>query len=60
MPATLPEQEEETPAALGGHIPGPFAAWRHHDYRLLVTGEPLTPEYARTLVVSVLGPEESP
>lgn len=29
-------------------------------YRLLVTGEPLTPDYARTLVASVLGPEESP
>ena len=28
-------------------------------YRLLVTGEPLSPAYAKTLVRSVLGPEES-
>jgi MFS family permease len=39
MPATLPEQEEAPPAALGGHIPEPFAAWRHRDYRFLITGQ---------------------
>ncbi|MET7282542.1 TetR/AcrR family transcriptional regulator [Kribbella sp. NPDC005582] len=41
------------PAVLVDQLVGPLY------YRLLVTGEPLTPDYARTLVVSVLGPEES-
>ncbi|MFK4089681.1 TetR/AcrR family transcriptional regulator [Kribbella sp. NPDC020789] len=40
------------PAVLVDQLVGPLY------YRLLVTGEPLTPEYARTLVLSVLGPEE--
>ncbi|MFB6722518.1 TetR/AcrR family transcriptional regulator [Kribbella sp. NPDC056345] len=42
------------PAVLVDQLVGPLY------YRLLVTGEPLTPDYARTLVLSVLGPEESP
>ena len=39
MPATLPEQEEETLTIASGGVPGPFAAWRHRDYRLLVSGQ---------------------
>jgi AcrR family transcriptional regulator len=42
------------PAVLVDQLAGPLY------YRLLVTGEPITPEYAQTLVSSVLGPEESP
>ena len=38
------------PAVLVDQLVGPLY------YRLLVTGEPLTPDYARTLVASVLGP----
>ncbi len=41
-----------SPAVLVDQLVGPLY------YRLLVTGEPLTPEYALTLVRSVLGPEE--
>jgi AcrR family transcriptional regulator len=41
-----------SPAVLVDQLVGPLY------YRLLVTGEPLTPDYARTLVRSVLGPEE--
>jgi AcrR family transcriptional regulator len=41
------------PAVLVDQLVGPLY------YRLLVTGEPLSPDYARTLVRSVLGPEES-
>ncbi|MEV6287003.1 TetR/AcrR family transcriptional regulator [Kribbella sp. NPDC051770] len=41
------------PGVLVDQLAGPLY------YRLLVTGEPLTPDYARTLVASVLGPEES-
>ncbi|ADB32167.1 transcriptional regulator, TetR family [Kribbella flavida DSM 17836] len=41
------------PAVLVDQLVGPLY------YRLLVTGEPLTPDYARSLVRSVLGPEES-
>ncbi|WP_432950067.1 TetR/AcrR family transcriptional regulator [Kribbella sp. CA-253562] len=40
------------PAVLVDQLVGPLY------YRLLVTGEPLTPDYVRTLVRSVLGPEE--
>ncbi|GAB3820890.1 TetR/AcrR family transcriptional regulator [Kribbella italica] len=40
------------PAVLVDQLVGPLY------YRLLVTGEPLTPDYARTLITSVLGPEE--
>ncbi|GAA1612784.1 TetR/AcrR family transcriptional regulator [Kribbella sancticallisti] len=42
-----------SPAVLVDQLVGPLY------YRLLVTGEPLSPDYARTLVRSVLGPEES-
>jgi AcrR family transcriptional regulator len=42
-----------SPAILVDQLVGPLY------YRLLVTGEPLSPAYARTLVRSVLGPEES-
>ena len=42
-----------SPAVLVDQLVGPLY------YRLLVTGEPLTPDYARKLVRSVLGPEES-
>ena len=42
-----------SPAVLVDQLVGPMY------YRLLVTGEPLTPDYARKLVRSVLGPEES-
>jgi len=38
------------PAVLVDQLVGPLY------YRLLVTGEPLTPDYAQTLVASVLGP----
>jgi AcrR family transcriptional regulator len=41
------------PAVLVDQLVGPLY------YRLLVTGEPLTPDYARTLVSSVLGEEKS-
>jgi AcrR family transcriptional regulator len=41
-----------SPAVLVDQLVGPLY------YRLLVTGEPLTADYARTLVRSVLGPEE--
>jgi tetracycline repressor-like protein len=41
-----------SPAVLVDQLVGPLY------YRLLVTGEPLTPDYASTLVRSVLGPEE--
>ncbi|NEA32993.1 TetR/AcrR family transcriptional regulator [Streptomyces sp. SID13031] len=41
-----------SPAVLVDQLVGPLY------YRLLVTGEPLSPDYARTLVRSVLGPEE--
>ncbi|WP_020388847.1 TetR/AcrR family transcriptional regulator [Kribbella catacumbae] len=41
-----------SPAVLVDQLVGPLY------YRLLVTGEPLTPDYAQTLVCSVLGPEE--
>jgi hypothetical protein len=40
-----------SPAVLVDQLVGPLY------YRLLVTGEPLTPDYARTLVSSVLGEE---
>jgi AcrR family transcriptional regulator len=43
-----------SPAVLVDQLVGPLY------YRLLVTGEPLTPDYARTLVRSVLGPAEEP
>jgi AcrR family transcriptional regulator len=42
-----------SPAVLVDQLVGPLY------YRLLVTGEPLTPEYVRTLVSSVLGEEPS-
>jgi MFS family permease len=35
----LPEQKEETITPASGSVPGPFAAWRHRDYRLLVSGQ---------------------
>jgi AcrR family transcriptional regulator len=40
------------PAVLVDQLVGPLY------YRLLVTGEPLSPDYARTLVDSVLGPAQ--
>jgi AcrR family transcriptional regulator len=41
-----------SPAVLVDQLVGPLY------YRLLITGEPLTPAYAKTLVQSVLGPHQ--